>query len=97
MTQLGEVAPCRSPLAVMCGIDRRRRYLACKVKTLVILPTFIGGLEDGIAEVQASSSVLQKDEWFASHSDGLYACSGSSFRAALLTQNSTGQEELSLS
>lgn len=80
----------------MCGIDRRRHYLACKVKALVILPTFTGGLEDGIAEVQATSSVPQKGEWFASHSDGLYARSGLSFRAALLTQNSTGQEELSL-
>lgn len=38
MTQLGEVAPCCSPLAVMCGIDRGRQYLACKVKALVILP-----------------------------------------------------------
>ena len=63
MTQLGEVAPCCSPLAVMCGIDRRLQYLACKVKALVILPTFTGGLENRIAEVQASSSVLQKGEW----------------------------------
>jgi hypothetical protein len=38
MTQLGEVAPCCSPLAVMCGIDKRRQYKYWrKVKALVIL------------------------------------------------------------
>jgi len=41
MTQLGDVASCWSPLAVIFGIDRRRQYLAYKVKALVILPTFI--------------------------------------------------------
>jgi hypothetical protein len=42
MAPVGEVSPCRSPLVVMCGIDRRRQYLACKVKALVILATFSG-------------------------------------------------------
>ena len=37
-----------------------------------------------------------RPECFNSHSDGLYACSGSSLYAALLTRNSTGIEEPSL-
>jgi hypothetical protein len=47
MTQLGEVTPCCSPLVVMCEIDRRRQYLACKAKALTVLLTLSGNLEEG--------------------------------------------------
>jgi hypothetical protein len=51
----------------------------------------------GLQKSKHNPEYCRRGEWFASHSDGLYACFGSSFLAALLIQNSTGQEELSLS